>query len=237
MKRLIEERDELVALDRKLAELLNTAERFEPDPVRKRRVFHAVVTENARSARYWWRPLVVVALVLGGTATAAAFAVQRWAAREAEAPAQVVSTVSKESQVSAAVPRGAPDPPAAVESAEPPAAEAAQEPVAASSKLRPARGAVKSTPGAERVPGEDPTEMVQAIRALRKDQDPARAQRHLNQYLEDNPDGVLSEDALALSIEAAAQRGDPRAKDFARRYLSKYPNGRHREVALRALAK
>ena len=75
------------------------------------------------------------------------------------------------------------------------------------------------------------------MRALRKQGDPGRAQALLDQYLRSNPRGALAEDALALSIEAAAARKDPRAADYARRYLARYPKGRFRAVAERVLAK
>jgi hypothetical protein len=75
------------------------------------------------------------------------------------------------------------------------------------------------------------------VRALRKQGDPARAQALLDQYLKSNPRGALSEDALALSIEAAVARKDPRAAEYARRYLSRYPNGRFRAQAERALSR
>jgi len=47
----------------------------------------------------------------------------------------------------------------------------------------------------------------------------------------------LVEDALALSIEAAAARKDPRAAEYARRYLARYPSGRFRGMAERVLAR
>jgi hypothetical protein len=82
---------------------------------------------------------------------------------------------------------------------------------------------------------EDAAAVLDAIRALRKERDPARAERLLGEYMKSNPNGVLSEDALALSIEAAAAKRDPRAADYARRYLSRYPQGKYRAVAQRAL--
>jgi hypothetical protein len=85
--------------------------------------------------------------------------------------------------------------------------------------------------------GEDPSQVAEAVRALRKQGDPARAQALLDQYLRQNPRGALSEDALALSIEAAAARKDPRAADYARRYLARYPNGRFRSLAERVLSR
>ena len=77
--------------------------------------------------------------------------------------------------------------------------------------------------------------MVQAIQALRTERDPARAQALLNDYLKANPYGSLSGDALALSIEAASAQHDPRAAEYARRYLVAYPKGKYRDLAKRAL--
>jgi predicted Zn-dependent protease len=85
--------------------------------------------------------------------------------------------------------------------------------------------------------GEDPSQVAEAVRALRKQGDSARAQALLDQYLKANPRGALAEDALALSIEAAAARKDPRAAEYARRYLARYPNGRFRGMAERALSR
>jgi outer membrane protein assembly factor BamD (BamD/ComL family) len=75
------------------------------------------------------------------------------------------------------------------------------------------------------------------MRALRQDGQPDRAARSLDEYLKRHPDGELAEEALALSIEAATMRGDPRAKDIASRYLAKYPSGRFRSAAERARAR
>jgi hypothetical protein len=85
-----------------------------------------------------------------------------------------------------------------------------------------------------RTAGEDPTQVLEAVRALRKQGDAAKAQALLDRYLDANPRGALSEDALALSIEAAAARKDPRAAVYARRYLERFPHGRFRNLALRA---
>lgn len=84
---------------------------------------------------------------------------------------------------------------------------------------------------------EDPSEVVMAVEALRKQRDPARAAKLLEQYLAAHPGGALVEEAVALSIEAAAARHDPAAADFARRYLRDYPNGRFRQTAEAALSR
>jgi hypothetical protein len=76
---------------------------------------------------------------------------------------------------------------------------------------------------------------VRAIVALRNEKDPQRARTLLNQYLQKNPSGSLSEDALALSIEAASRDHDPRGAALARKYLERHPQGRYRAFALKAL--
>ena len=83
--------------------------------------------------------------------------------------------------------------------------------------------------------GEDPALLLEAIRTLRTSGDPARAGVLLAQYLKAYPRSPLLEDALALSIEAAAARHDIRtAAELARRYLAKFPTGRYRAFVLRA---
>jgi hypothetical protein len=91
--------------------------------------------------------------------------------------------------------------------------------------------------GRARAAAEDDRLVFEAMRALRQDGQPDRASRSLDEYLKRHPDGELAEEALALSIEAASTRNDPRAKDIASRYLAKYPNGRFRSAAERARAR
>lgn len=82
---------------------------------------------------------------------------------------------------------------------------------------------------------EDPTALVQAVRALRRDHDPRRAARLVDAYMRTYPRGALAEEALALQIEAASAQQSPRAADFAREYLRLYPTGRFRAPARQAL--
>jgi hypothetical protein len=77
--------------------------------------------------------------------------------------------------------------------------------------------------------------VVRAVQTLRRDHDPALASRLLERYRTRNPAGVLAEEVLSLQIEAAVAAGDPRAPAFAREYLARYPDGRYRERAERAL--
>lgn len=74
-----------------------------------------------------------------------------------------------------------------------------------------------------------------AMRALRSEHDPERAAKLLATYEEQHATGPLAEEALALRIEAALARGDGSAPAYARGYLERYPRGRYRNVAHRAL--
>ncbi len=76
-----------------------------------------------------------------------------------------------------------------------------------------------------------------AMRALRREAQPERAARLLDEYLRRYPRGSLAEEALALAIEAHSALGDPRTKGLADRYLTSYPAGRFRPAALRARAR
>lgn len=76
--------------------------------------------------------------------------------------------------------------------------------------------------------------LQQAVEALRSKGDAARADELLEKY-RTKGDGQLAEEALALSIEANLSQNPPKAQSLARSYLSKYPNGRFKSLAERAL--
>ncbi|HVJ14535.1 MAG TPA: hypothetical protein VM686_03805, partial [Polyangiaceae bacterium] len=76
--------------------------------------------------------------------------------------------------------------------------------------------------------------MVEAMQA-RRSGDTKRASKLLKEYQRKYPDGALQVVALALSMEAAAARGDASANKLARQYLERYPNGRFRDQAQRVL--
>lgn len=76
-----------------------------------------------------------------------------------------------------------------------------------------------------------------AVKALRRDGDPDKATELLERYSDSDPNGPLAEEALALRIEAAtSKKQDSAARTWAREYLSRYPQGRYRKAAERALA-
>ncbi len=81
---------------------------------------------------------------------------------------------------------------------------------------------------------ESPARLVAAVRALRVEDQPLRAEQLALGYLRVYPHGALAEEALAVAIEAAALNHDSRAPRLAERYFRQYPNGRFRHVAEQA---
>jgi hypothetical protein len=74
--------------------------------------------------------------------------------------------------------------------------------------------------------------VLEALIALRRDGEPARAGALIDRYLGANPRGALREEALVLAIEAADARGDAAAAArFAKAYRAGYPTGRFRAFA------
>jgi hypothetical protein len=218
MKRLLDEADPSLGA---LTALVASAERHQSSPFAKRHVQSRLARALAGGGSRWraLRPALLAfgALFVAASAAAAGYTLLE-SSKNVEPPVAPVVLPPSPAPPQANVARGAL--PALPAPAEPPAIE-----------LPNARRADKPRAG------EDPSQVAEAVRALRKQGDAARAQALLDQYLKSNPRGALAEDALALSIEAAAARKDPRAADYARRYLARYPNGRFRSVAERALAR
>lgn len=75
-----------------------------------------------------------------------------------------------------------------------------------------------------------------AMRALRRENDAAKASRLLGDYRRTYATGPLDEEALALAIEAGLRLGDGSARAHARTYLDRYPRGRFTATAESALA-
>ncbi len=219
MKRLLDEAEPSLG---RLTELVASAERYQSSPFAKRAV-HSRISRVLEGGRSRQRPVRSGLLATGGLlvcATAAAASYSYFAGPKEPAPAVAPALeVAPRLVVSTPVVR----PAAPLDLVEPPTVQSAPLP------------SVKRTD--RLAAGEDPSRVAEAVRALRKQGNPARAQQLLDQYLRENPRGALAEDALALSIEAAAARKDPRAADYAKRYLARYPNGRFRGVAERALAR
>jgi hypothetical protein len=78
--------------------------------------------------------------------------------------------------------------------------------------------------------------MVQAVRALRREGDAARAQSLAEEALRKYPHGSQVEEAMVLAMEAAAARGDDAgAERAAERYLARFPAGRFADRARHVL--
>jgi hypothetical protein len=79
--------------------------------------------------------------------------------------------------------------------------------------------------------------IVDAVRALRRDGDPVRAQSLAEEALRRYPHGAQVEEAMALAMEAAAARGDVSgARRAAERYKESFRSGRFADRAQRVLA-
>lgn len=169
------------------------------------------------------------------------------AARMKRAPRKQPATAIDEAAPEAPAPQ-APDVlvPAPAAAPEQPAAEApaatAHERSTARGVQRPRVKAPARTP--ERTPEEEQAEAVvhdselvhRAVKALRRDGNPALAARLLDEDRIRNPRGPLAEEALSLRIEAALALRDDRARSFAEQYIGRYPAGRYLSIARRALS-
>src|SRR5450755_1892121 len=235
VKRLIDEQG-LDSTDEHLAALFRVAAPFESDPFRKRRVLVSLERGHTRRVSpFWLRPVIVATLLVSGTATAAlghryvthgtglfgfgAPAVTATPSPTA-APAHAHAAAASRAVTSDAPSTTAEPVDTLPDIVDPP-----------TSAVRPAaKGSAHARPDSS----EDATHVVEAIQALRTEKDPSRAQGLLSDYLKTHPHGVLSEDAMALSIEAASAQHDSRAADYARRYLAKFPHVKYRDLATRA---
>lgn len=118
-------------------------------------------------------------------------------------------------------------------------AVAGQGPAAAQAETSSRRDAGPSTRARHSprmLPTDDVTQVAAALRALRQDRDPSRARALLNSYLVAHPAGVLAEEALAISIEAALAAHDGDAPTLAARYLRLYPRGYFRSLSRDVIA-
>lgn len=234
MKRLVEHESLLDGPDKGLAELFRAARPHRVDPFRKRRVLVRLERAPVRNARpCWLRPIVAATLLISGSAAAALG--NRYVAQGLG----ILGLRSAENSNAASVASQTPRPTAARQVA-PSVVEAptkrANEPAVTTPERQPNATHGKRTFARLRAASDDDaTHVFEAIHALRTERDPIRAQALLDSYLSAHPRGELSGDALALSIEAAAARRDPRAADYAQRYLAAYPKGKYRALATRAL--
>ncbi len=234
--RLIDEQS-LENADEHLANLFRAARAFEADPFRKRRVLVSLTRAQSRRARgFWVQPAILAALLVSGTATATLG--QRYAMRAAGFLGFHAGAGASAEPTAKGAPLRGESPAATATAADTrPAATDSEAPVdTATENQSPSIGHANASARGRHDSSEDATRVVEAIQALRAERDPSRAQALLDEYLKTQPHGALSADALALAIEASSLQHDPRAADYARRYLAKFPNGKYRDLAKRALA-
>jgi len=244
LKRLAEQ-DVLDSDERRLSELLSSSAPFQDDPFRKRRIWVRLEREidaPKRPRRLWLRPVAIAGLLISGTAMAELG--DRYVLHGSgflnlsSAPAGTSGNVMVSPRPLHSVKLAARAPVTASEQTAPLESAAPVEAHPVEARLPEAAAGARTAPKNARSrpeEGEDATAVVEAIQALRTERNAARAQTLLNDYLKSNPHGTLSGDALALSIEAASAQHDPRAAEYARRYLAAYPKGKYRDLAKRAL--
>jgi hypothetical protein len=163
-------------------------------------------------------PVLALAVILASVAAAAA-TVKTWPLRHGE-----TRSATEASQVAVAAPPVAPEP-------APRLVRATPEP-----SPPPAVAAGPAVSQREVVVDDESTLMVRAVRALRRDGDPARAQMLAAQALQRFPHGAQAEEAMALIMEAASARGDASgAQQAASAYLARFGSGRFADRARRIL--
>jgi hypothetical protein len=224
-----------------LVDAIKASAPVDPTIFQQRRVLQRVL-ERQRSRRagaaMLLRPVVVIGVLLMAGVTAAATFGHTWVAqglRSLRSRPPGVAMASDPIPHRHAAPLAEPvlPPPSEPEPVAEPAPatvviHAAPRPTSRSHAIRPEARTVESRT-------EDPSLVVDAIRALRTDRDWRRASSLLATYLRTYPHGALSEEAVALSIEAAAAGRSPSAATFAAEYLREYPHGRFHRAAEQAL--
>ena len=216
MRRLPEQFDPTDPNEAFGAALLAKVPRLEPSLMSKRRVWVALHRRPVRRPLGRRSGLIAVALVLCGATAASATISRLW------------TNWQRSSTVVAAAPATLPEPHA-------PAMRAPAPHVAPQVESPPAL----PKPAVPKARATDPVEqsaalMVEAMRARRAGHF-ARVRELSSEYRLKYPSGGLNEEALALSIEAAAALGDAEASRLAALYLQRYPSGRFRAQAQRAL--
>ena len=218
-------------------DLLRGAEPYRAPAGRKQRVQLRLGRAGKRPRRLFLRT-ALVGVAMFGCGAVASSAFGHWPAWVVDAYHRVVGSAP-----SAPVPASAtrahhvrraelPAPPAAP-------IVTASEPVTIAPPPAPRRAApapVRARRAAPATSSEDAATIMEAMRALRVERNPARARQLLGRYLEQYPNGALAEEALALSLEAAVARGDSDAAVLASRYLKLYPSGPFQALARQTIA-
>lgn len=226
--------------DLQVARAVRLLERVGPVPhsrLTQRRVRYRIESASRNRAALVLRPAVALGLLCGLAATAgAAWGVVHFTTSSAprhSPPRLVLQKVPAKPK--AIETKRTPLPPVQEDAPGADQDEPQSDPPAPVVRVQGQPAAVKRSKPAQTRAASDAALVHGAVRELRNGGDPERASRLLEKYRAQNPSGVLAEEALALSIEAAAAKGDPDRKRLARQYLAKYPDGRFVAAARRAL--
>jgi hypothetical protein len=193
---------------------------------RLRRVRRSLDAPSRAAAPRWgWRVGLALGLLglsaaaaAGGSAVSRLLGLQQLAEDRASQPTSPTRT-----KLPAPVVPPAPSPP-----------ERAVEAVPSPTPASPPMPTNASTSRAAAAPLSDVARVHEAAKALRHDRDAERALQLLERGAPVS--GPLAEEALALRIEASVARGNGRQAKLATAYLARYPQGRYRELAKKALA-
>ncbi len=202
--------------------LLREATPYQSAPGRKERAWLALPAERSYRPAKLRIAFAVAAWLVCGVCTSAALA--QWPAWLAHALDSIVPSAPSPTPVLVQGPRHAlGERPALPSLLPPPAADPVVLPQPQTSDetasvVRPKRASKASSP-------EDLGLLLDAMRALRVERNPARARALLTAYLDRHPKGELSEEALVMLVEAAVAHHDGDASALVARYHKLYPRG------------
>jgi hypothetical protein len=232
-------------------DLLRAAAPYEAPVGRKQRVRAALLARAARRAPLpWLRTAVVIAVVIGcGAFASASFGhLPAWMRRayerlvpSAAAPSPALASAARERRTHLLRPPQLEALPALEAAPAPqPASGRARPVVRVTTRVAPVRrhdlAIQRPRPVVTEEAQEQTAAVLVAMQALRRDRDPVRARALAGAYLARHPNGAMAEEALAISIEAAADHRDPDAAELAGRYIARYPNGPFRNLARQTVA-
>jgi hypothetical protein len=230
MKRLVEQTHPRGTVERRAAKLSGSVGPTQVEPRLKHRIRERLLRTplDVSRPRRFLRVRLSTAAALLGLATASAAAATWFVAVQAT---HDVGVRPPPTQAPVVVDEHAP-PPTPIEIVPSVFPTIEEAPSSSAPTTAPPR---KKPEGPSPEPGSEAGMLFDATRALRHEGNPNEAHRILSEYQRKFPGGTLSEEALALSVEIAQRRGDPRAKQLAARYLERYPSGHFRSRAQRVL--
>lgn len=237
MKRLVEREFPAGTIEAKVSVFLNDTEPFQAPPGAKQRVRARLVGAPVRGQGPWFFRTAVAIGVLAFAALAGA-GVWRSKSRPHAPPLSITKTENGADAITSPIAtNAAPAVELAPATGNDPIVEGSTATRAPERSMAKEPQQALSGHHADSAAGVEASVLFEATGALRRDGDAARASRILDDYFRKFPRGALGEEALALAIEAASVRGDPRAPTLARRYLDLYPRGNFRAKAERVLAR